>query len=318
MNSKDWVYKFILNIFLIIVALLLSTYFFHSKFDENSLKSKEYLIKGFNPQIIFGGDSRAERQLNVHEAQALLNLKNGDIVNIAISSGDPLMVNNLIDKYPRKFENATVILSISANQLNDNAKLPGYFTQSMISQLGYFEQISEFHPNNLETLLRYYIHNIKSYVKTSFNIQNKVNEFPDSLGFNGIQKTLNTDLLNIVQLKRSPWYVEYHDGGIKYQLINNSIKEIKRKVKKLYIYTAPFSPTYLTIIEHDNLLKYELSFEEKIQKICIENKIYCKSYIKQDALQDSHFYDIAHLNREGSKIFTNVILNDFNLMPELY
>jgi hypothetical protein len=298
---------------IILIGVVFTTYFFHDKFNNNTLKNKEYLIKNYNPKIIFSGDSRAERQLNVREAIKLLNLESGDVVNIAISSGDPIMVNNLIDKYPNKFKNSTIVLSISANQMNDNAKLPVYFTYSMISKLNYLEQVNTFMVDGRGTLLRYYYQNIKNYIKQKLDISKKNNQFESSFGFNGIDTELNTSTIRLNILKNNPWYINYADGGIKYKLINDSLNELKQKVKRLYVYTAAFSPTYIDVVENTDLLKHELSFKKKIQVICQNNGIEYKNYLHLNALQDNHFYDISHLNREGSKIFTKIVLKDFNI-----
>ncbi|XPV69610.1 MAG: hypothetical protein ACNI25_03335 [Halarcobacter sp.] len=312
MSYKKWVNNLFLNLILLCMIFFIFTFVIYDKFTNRSLINKEYLIVDNSPKIVFAGDSRAERQLNVEAARKILNYKNGDIVNIAISSGDPIMINNLIDRFPDKFKNTTLVISISANQMNDNAKEYGFFTESMISKLSYFEQVNIFQ-SNPEVLLRYYFNNIKYHILNKINLLNVKKDYQQTFGFNGIENELDLKQLNIKRLMKNPWYLNYVDGGIKYKLINDSLKDIKNKVKKLYVYTAPFSPTYLKIVQNTKLLDYELSFKNRISEICKNNGIKFKNYLHIKELTDQYFYDMSHLNKKGSLIFTKIILNDFSI-----
>ena len=91
MKAKEYVRQLFLIMFVFIVTIFSTIYFFNDKFDNNAL------------------------------------------VNIAVSSGDALMIEDLINKYPEKFKDSTLIISISQNQLNDNSKQLGYFSFNMIS-----------------------------------------------------------------------------------------------------------------------------------------------------------------------------------------
>lgn len=313
MKSREWLLKLFSNIVFVFVFvfMILFIYLVHDKFQNNALLHKEYLVKEYKPKVIFSGDSRSERQLNVESATELLNLNDGEVVNIAISSGDPIMISNLIDKYPSKFQNAILFLSISANQMNDNAKAVGYFTDSMISKLDLHAQISTFFPNNVETLFRYYLHIVQNYIKDLAKINQNSNEFMNTFGFNGIDKKLDINNIKLNILEQNPWYQNYSDGGMKYQLVEKSLIKIKKNTKSLYVYTAPFSPRYIEVIKNSNLLKNEISFKSRIKDICENNRIKYKNYLVVDELEDRYFYDVAHVNIEGSRIFTKTILTDF-------
>lgn len=306
MNSKQWVNLFFIGISTLLIMTLISTFFIYDKFPENSLRKKEYLIKDNTPKIIFAGDSRAERQLSVSTALNTLGYSKGDIVNIAISSGDPIALNNLVDKYPNKFKNSIVFVSMSANQLNDNARTRGYFTYSMISKLSYTEQIMTFIPNNILTLASYYYSVIRPY-------PTEAGEFRNTYGFNPIDGTLQKKQTRAASIKRNEWYKNYADKGLKYDLISASLSDLNNKVGKLYVYTAPFAPSYLSSMEKYNILNFEKLFKTRIMDICYKNNITCINYLKINELNDSHFYDGAHTNKNGAIIFTKKVLKDFGL-----
>lgn len=313
MQGKKYIKQLFLLTFIVILIIFSVAYFFHDKFNNNALKNKEYLIKNFEPNLIFAGDSRAERQLNTEVASELLNIDKNKIVNIAISSGDVLMVEDLINKYPSKFKNSILIVSISQNQLNDNAKQLGYFSNNMISKLSYFEQLKTFASKNSETLLIYYRSNIYQYLKNFLNINTKyTNDFESTNGFNGIDKIFDYNKYRIENVKISPWYESYTNGFIKINMLKESLSNIKNNVKNLYVYTGPISPKHLDTIKGSNYLNIELKIQSSLETLCQELNINYKSYAFDKRFKNEDFYDEMHLNIYGAKKFTEILLYDLN------
>jgi hypothetical protein len=314
MNYKKWTFSIVALLLLVpILFLVIFIFILQDYYPNNDLERKEYLLAK-NPKIIFAGDSRSERALIPKLASDLLDMNDSDIVNIAMSSGDTVILNNSIDRYPEKFKNTTLVISISAMSLNDNAVLPGYFSNAMISQMSLVDKIKTFLPTNIATLDRYYQTNLfYAKLKVSHGEHIFANEFVQSNGFNGVTGELNSSKLVPNDFKECPFYVNYSRGKIKYQLINKSLASIKKKVRRVVVYTAPFAPSYIKMIEHDKLLQDELDFKKAIQTICEENGIEYKNYLVVDAMKDKYFYDFAHPNIEGATIFTKIVLSDFNL-----
>ena len=60
-------------------------------------------------------------------------------------------------------------------------------------------------------------------------------------------------------------------------------------------------------------LNFEKLFKTRIMDICYKNNITCINYLKINELNDSHFYDGAHTNKNGAIIFTKKVLKDFGL-----
>ena len=313
MKAKEYVRQLFLIMFVFIVTIFSTIYFFHDKFDNNALKNKEYLIRDFEPTLIFAGDSRAERQLEPIIASILLNIDINKVVNIAVSSGDALMIEDLINKYPEKFKDSTLIISISQNQLNDNSKQPGYFSFNMISKLSFIEQLTIFSTSNTETLFKYYRSNIFWYSKKLLNINKTSNkDFVDTNGFNGIDKKFDYNNYTIRDVKINPWYENYKNEEIKINILKKSLKNIKNNVKKLYVYTAPISPKHLDIIKNTNYFDIEIQMQSSFENLCNEININYKSYAFDERFKNEDFYDALHLNINGAKKFTKILLNDLN------
>ncbi len=316
MNYKLWLKTLFISFFSILIIFL---YLIHDKYHNNDLNSKENLLK-CHPDIIFAGDSRAERNLNVNHALKVLNKKECKIINIAISSGTPTMIEDLLNKYPTIFSKSKLIVSISPVHLNDNSKSINYFTRSMISKLTFFEQIKTFFPFDINTLLTHYSLNfqqlqIKDYLFKKENNNLSLSLKDKNFGFFGVDSAQAFNNIKTEDWYNSPFFINYKDGGIKYKIIENSLKNLKKGVKKLYVYSAPYDESIFNDKKGRKLYDFEISFKEKLQRICEENNITCKQYLHLEELDHSDFYDAAHLNVKGSKKFTTILLRDFGLVP---
>ena len=320
---KQWVTKKIPFIVLSIALItLVPLHLLNRSYQDASLSGKEYLLQK-NPRIIFAGDSRAERQLNPAVAVRLLHTSKDDVVNIAVTAGDPLMIESLIDRYPQQFSQATVIVCMSANQINDGAKWKKYFSTAMIARLNIFEQISMFLPFDFRTWKNYY----RSILYQLFGIEEEphTDEYVETNGFYGVTGEINVKLLedgaggaDVKQTKKiiHPWYVDYHSSGKKQQLLRQSLQAIVPRVGRLIVFTGPFDPSYLHAIRHSPLYEYEMDFEAKLSALCRELHIPFKNFLEHPLLLDKHFYDSAHLNVEGADIFTEIVIREFFDLPE--
>lgn len=314
MNSKKYLLKLFSIGFLFFIIIIFIFYIVHNKYDNNSLHTKEYLVKNNKPKIIFSGDSRAERQLNPILANKLLEFIDGDVVNIAVSSGDPLMIEELIAKYPDSFKDSIVVISISQNQLNDGSKSIGYFSNSMISKMSFFEQITTFSANYFNTLLKYYMRNIFSLVQEAIGYKRNIEDFKSTFGFNPIDSIFDENKFNIDELKKNSWYENYYNKQIKIKLLKAALFNIKRNVKQLYVYIPPLSPKVMQIIKNSNYYNIELDMEKSLQVICHDLNINYKSYSFDERFDNKDFYDPFHLNKLGANIFTTILLKDIEML----
>jgi hypothetical protein len=324
---KRWVTRTLPLVTLSIAAFtLLPLYLLNRNFRDDSLSGKEYLLRK-NPRLIFSGDSRAERQLDPAVAAKVLGIDKDEVVNIAVTAGDPLMIESLIDRYPGQFRRATVIVCMSANQINDGAKWKKYFSTAMIARLNIFEQITMFLPFNFRTWKNYY----RSILYQMFGIEEEphTDEYVETNGFYAVAGEINVKLLADGEPDEKeeagggpttkinhPWYMDYHSGGKKQQLLRESLRAIAPRVGRLIVFTGPFSPAYLRSIRHSPLYEYEMDFETKLAGLCRELGIPFKSFLQHPLLPDKYFYDSAHLNGEGAGIFTEIVIREFLDRPD--
>lgn len=286
----------VFTIFTIMIA------FVEFNYIDKSLESKKYLLKEKNVEIIFAGDSRAQRQLNPIVAKNYLKTKNY-IINIAVDSGDVVMLEYLIKEYPGYFKDKNVFLSISPNQLNDGADDLGYFSNAMISKLSLHEKIKRFYPLKKELLVNYYKDGIKNIVKV------KKKKFENTYGFYPTKGSFKIN--EEFNPYTHPWYKAKNFQGIKFKIVQESLQFIKQNVKSLFLYTTSFAPTYY-LNNKDKIDPVESDFINTFSGISIRLGIPFKYYnfFNLD-FKDDYFSDSAHLNTKGATIFTKIILDDF-------
>jgi hypothetical protein len=301
---------------LMLSMLITATYLLHQRAADRDLIRKEYLINNCAPKLIFSGDSRAERQLSVDVAMDELNYSPCDIINIATSAGSPTMIEGLARRYPKKFKKATLIISISANSFNEGAIQKDYYPYGIIAKQNYWEQLITFIPKNTLRLASYYKENFDVYIKANF-YRKEVENFgginlDGDFGFKGV----NTKEFEEIPLNSwyiSPFYNDYRDSGLKQSITKSSLLWLKQNTKAVYVYVAPFSPDMMSNTKAKGMFDLERSFQNNLEAICAELDIPFKSYLASHQYQQAHFYDAAHLNLNGAKIFTKDILKVFNL-----
>lgn len=287
-----------ITFFIVFFVLVLFVEFFYI---DRSLQTKSYLIND-SSQIVFAGDSRAERQLNPVLARKLLN--NENIVNIAVSGGDVVMIANLIRRSSLLFKNKILIISISQNQINDGAKDIGYFTNAMISKISLKNKISIFFPEHLKLLKYFYIKSIKNIIPIKkHKLKNTYGFYPITNIYNPSNEKNNFD--------NHPLYKNWYSNGVKYNLVYDALKFIKASTKSLYLYTGPIAPSFKTIM-YPKQQVIENDFDQMMNKLANTLNIpYINYTFKKTDLQDTHFSDYIHLNKYGAEIFTKMIIKDF-------
>ena len=139
----------------------------------------------------------------------------------------------------------------------------------------------------------------------------KKNEFVSSYGFDEINENFDSNNYSIENVKRNPWYINYQNKNkIKINLLKKSLRNIKSKVKNLYVYSAPYSPKFTETIQNTKYYKIVTSMLKSLSVLCGESKIKYKSYAFDSRFENEHFYDSSHLNAEGAKLFTKIVMND--------
>lgn len=293
------------------MLLILFLVFLNFNYKYDLLEDKKYLLLN-NPTIYFAGDSRALWQLKPDTASKYLGIDKSKIANIARIAGHPLEVENLIRSNTSKFNDATVAISVSAQLINGNAKTPHHYSMDLIAKKNIFEQICLFIPNDTLTLQKYYTHILRSLIYKS----NEKSNYSTN-GYRPLNTKFDYKLLTYEKLSNNPWYNRFYIDQEKVNDVEISLKYIKKMCKKLIVFNGPLSITFLKKFKETELYWIEKSFDSEMKQICAKNGINYISYFNNIEINDEYFADWAHLNENGSELFTVKLLNDIGLQKPL-
>lgn len=278
----------------------------NASYIDTALKNKQYLLEG-RPEVIFAGDSRAQRQLvpTVFNAE---DPAGRTAVNIAAESADVLALLDLVDQYPGVFAEASLLLSVSANQVNDGAVSGGSFSPAMISRMSVAQQLLWFFPEHLDVLSVYYRRSFK-YLRKAWTGRLKAGEEDRAtLGFRPIDKQWQVDGFDFQRhISAHPWYRSWRTGGYKQRLFESALLELKAKVGHLAVFSGPIAPSYRQAAAGGELMRNEFDFEDILRQFCREYDIAFHSYVADPRFGDRDFYDPFHLNRGGAETLTRVV-----------
>lgn len=313
--------KWLINLFRIFIALTLLFLGFLFVLNENyfdmTLKKKSYLLQ-YNPKIYLAGDSRAQRQLIPQKAIVRLGLKDLEVANIAVESGDILALEALIRNNKEAFSNSYVVLSVSSIQINDGAVGLGSYSNAMLSRLSLWEQIVIFCPGNTDVLKSYYQKVFKNWRKKILTPNRKNREVNNkTLGFKGVSGKWDSEKFDIVQhVDRFKWHKNWNPNGKRQQEFEKALEFIKDNVCGLLVYNGPVAPGYVDLVQHTKIMPQEDKFNAILGELCHKYGVQFKSFLYEQKMVDDYFYDPFHLNETGAMVFTEIVMDyifeDFN------
>ena len=108
------------------------------------------------PELIFAGDSRTYYEVDPDLAARLMGKPPGAAVNIGYEAGEPLAVLAAIHLAPERFEEARLVINLTAPVLNEGVRTAGSNPeQDVTARLGVSEQMATFLPLRIGTLIRF-------------------------------------------------------------------------------------------------------------------------------------------------------------------
>jgi hypothetical protein len=269
--------------------------------------------------VILCGDSRAERQLIPAVVKDATGL---NAVNIGVKYLDLVTLANCFRKYllPRD-PNVIIVISTSIFQVNDGAVGEGYTTPACMFNLTWTDQIKLFKkhlPYLINEKIEYYYQYFKARAKST-NSEKK--EFAEK-GYVGIDKTLkmsNGKLKMDIKKVAHPWYRDFTFPGKKWAIFQRALRDIASSGNTIILFNPPGSPAWLELSKGTFMDAAERQFSsllgQEAQKY--DNVHFLDFYDdEREAFTNDMFYDLQHLNRKGSEIFTRMISQEISILAK--
>ena len=108
-----------------------------------------------HPDLIFGGESRTQYQVDPRLAAELTGRPVGSAVNIAYDAGEPLALLAVMRRDSEVFRNAHVVVSVAPFLFNDGVRQAVFNPQDVVARLTVFEQMTTYLPLRVTTLIRF-------------------------------------------------------------------------------------------------------------------------------------------------------------------
>ena len=310
--------KFIIKITIFIIPFILilnlpkySNYIFKTEIKE---KINTFYKDTEEPIIIVGGDSRAERQVIPKIMEDRLGIKT---INIGVSAGDVVILYNALKEYSLIDSKNILIISASSWQTNNNTVDKWGIPHANLTHMSTIDQIKLFGKRYINVLHERF----RKILIELFKIDSQNTMFVgdgriSTVGFYGIEGITSKAIIDTIDIYgdtlKLDWYIGADNNGVRKEIFEEVMGKIANLGMNTIIYQSPFAPSwrqrtkdiYIDSIEIDHsLLMKEISDK-------YDNVSFIDFYTEQDTVyKDNMFYNTAHFNVNGAKVFTNTLVD---------
>lgn len=296
-------------------------------FVENQIRTSPVA-----PKIIFMGDSRLRDAVHPYNLEQLLGLKRGEIVNLALTSGDIWDAKLFLSRTPSLLDSVQVVIY----QIPDWRYDEGYLPTNRFRHFATLRERLHYHDKSsrVELVIGYFLHMVAGRNVLQGNIERlgknvvgplmgkDMNEPPIVDSMTGrvhwrlVEKELGPDSIDVTKYIQdsdhdygySPWFVEQMD-------------ELVTKFREAGAQVVFLEPTmrdsYVSVACNDSIDGYGI-WKEAVRMLAerFAVPIWSNEKIKMEAgIVENEFYDYGHLTLEGMRRYTiwlsERILEDF-------
>ena len=195
-----------------------------------------------HPDLIFGGESRTEYQLDPALAAQLTGRPQGGVVNLAYDAGEPLALLAAMRREPDRFRNAHVVVSVAPFLFNEGVRSAAVYPQDVAARLGVFEQMVSFLPWRLGTLIRYIREAFASRLAADQHVAETASQ-PAALGVKIIDHTQSDDRWP-ADIGSHAHYANWNLSGPKAHFEIRALCDMVALSRKLTVVVPPWAPRY--------------------------------------------------------------------------
>lgn len=301
-------FQFTVLVIALFLFLDLVSYFFMSdeilKYDQTQ-KTVSIINLCPNPKIIIAGDSRAERQI----IPKIIEEKTGtQTVNIATAGSEIQATYNSIEKY-NLAQNKTIILSLSSPNINDGiyADSRNTLAATTIVGLPIHDKIRLMKGGYFKNIFQLYCTYIQEKLMPNISIDAAR---LSTKGYMACEGELSSTSI-VESWEKHPWYASPNIEGVKSRSFIHTLEKMAVWNSQVYVVNSPVAPLWRESYTGTPIDSIEKEYSILVQNICdkYNNLNFIDFYNNPiDSLNNACFYNMQHLNDEGAKIYTSVII----------
>lgn len=319
MIFRRWIVLFIIvPLLLCLVTLGFVLNFISRNYTDQSAAARVGWL-AYRPDLIFAGDSRAERGFDPAIAERELGWRAGKAVNIAVGGADPTQLLQIVRAYPDHFAQSILIVSVSPFHVNDGIKQGGYYSHATMAATNPLRLMVDFLPDNPSMLLNYTTREFRRLLferqevrsLEDVRIDPRFRVEIDVERFNGTSEQFNLGMPNLGR----GWFVDWRTNGPRKKVLERTLAELKERVFLLGVVHAPYAPTYLAAADGDGIPDANAirEFDRILEAIAARVGFTYRSYAFETNWSDMEFSDTSHLNQVGAADFTARVVRDLHL-----
>lgn len=282
---------------------------------NEAIEAKVVALTKPAPDVIVGGDSRAEMQVDPRIFESECQLK---AVNVAVSSGDLISLYHSLRKHGLLKAPITLIVSVSLFQINDGSTDPGYISSQQVAEMSFAESVHVFGPNLLGPQ-KMRLAAILGLVQRKL-IAMKILREPrrsevDNLGYVPSFAKLDPAKRFVTDPRTTAhlWYKNLSIHGVRWRIFRQALSGLAQSDCRIVIYQPPVSDQFRRNIENSPIERGELEFSSMLRDESARYpNVTFLDYFGQNppTLSDSDYGDVQHLNAWGAPKFTELLIHD--------
>jgi hypothetical protein len=259
-----------------------------------------------HPDLIFGGESRTEYQVDPVLAAQLLGKPPGSVVNLAYDAGEPLALLAAMRREPDRFAKAHVVVSVAPFLFNEGVRSAAVYPQDVAARLGVFEQMASFVPWRIGTLIRY----IREAFASRLAADQHVADFaprPAAFGVKIIDHTQSEDRWP-ADIGSHAHYASWNLSGPKARFEIDALCGMVALARKVTVAVPPWAPRYDRARDHEWQTRDDqyVALVTDAGRACGFEVLNIQSV---PGLGQANYADEMHVNASGVPIYTRYLVS---------
>jgi hypothetical protein len=259
-----------------------------------------------HPDLIFGGESRTEYQVDPALAAQLTGRPQGGVVNLAYDAGEPLALLAAMRREPDRFRNAHVVVSVAPFLFNEGVRSAAVYPQDVAARLGVFEQMVSFLPWRVGTLIRYIREAFASRLAADQHVAESASQ-PAALGVKIIDHTQSDDRWP-ADIGSHAHYANWNLSGPKAHFEIRALCDMVALSRKLTVVVPPWAPRY----DRARDPQWQGKDDQYVALVADAGRA-CGFEVLDvpsiPGLQQANYADEMHVNASGVPIYTRYLVS---------
>jgi len=259
-----------------------------------------------HPELVFGGESRTEYQVDPRLAAQLMGKPEGAAVNIAYDAGEPLALLAVMRREPEVFRIAHVVVSVAPFLFNDGVRRAVFNPQDAVARLGVFGQMTTYLPLRVGTLIRFIHEAFAARLESEQHAARPVQSLA-ALGLSVVDQT-QPEKQWPSDIGSHPHYARWNLAGPKAKFEIGALCEMVKLARTVTVVIPPWAPRYDRARDSEWLKKDDqyVALVTDAGRTCGFDVLNIASV---PGLEQANYADEMHVNTSGVPIYTSYLVS---------